>query len=373
MVLEYMPVFKARKGEFDAIANLKEASFIRIEPIFELPTLSEFKIRETKYLRESAEPFAEYLSTVADGIASLPRQLRYYIDIRGWAPNATIESGEHILSYVYRRLHDRGATICPVASYDFWADPEYQEALRNLPVTSESFVAIRLGADALEDMDDPDFFSENFDEILSVLSVLPSQCSVVIDFGDVTSVSAIDIQSRLETAIHILARFELRAISIAASSVSASINDMVSEQNSTAMIVRREMNAWKSVKSFYPVSNLIFGDYGVRSPDSLEDGPYPHVNGKIRYTCEGHFFVLRGHSMQTYDKGAQYDNLARLLVESPYFMGRDFSWGDFQTATKPPHSPASWVGLDTNHHIEAVLMELIEFKQRIMSGHTVSS
>ncbi|MGM0704089.1 MAG: beta family protein [Pseudomonadota bacterium] len=158
MTLEYMPVFKARQGEFEAVKHLKSSTLTRVEPIFELPTLSEYKIRNTKSLRESQEPIALHLSKVADQIYALPHHLRYYVDIRGWAPNAVVESGEHILSFVCRRLYDLGVTVCPVASYDFWADPEYQGALRSLPVTTGSHFVIRLGPDALEDMDDPQFF-----------------------------------------------------------------------------------------------------------------------------------------------------------------------------------------------------------------------
>lgn len=372
MTLEYMPVLKARKGEFDAVKYLKNSTLNRIEPIFELPALSDYKISNTKSLRDSQEPFALYLSGISDKIGSLPHQLRYYIDIRGWAPNAVVESGEHILSFVYRRLHDLGATVCPVASYDLWADPEYQASLRSLPVTHDSYLVIRLGADALEDMDDPDYFLENFSEILLSLSVPIEQCTAVVDFGDVTSMSAIDIQSNLEKAVNVLSSLSLRNVSIAASSISALIGDMVSQQNSTAMVVRREINAWKSIKALQPLGNLIFGDYGIRNPNSLEDGPFPDVNGKIRYTCEGHFFVLRGHSMRKLDKGGQYNTLAKLLVESAYYMGRDFSWGDRCAYDAPAHSPGVWVGYDTNHHVEAVVMELVEFKQSVLASAVVN-
>ncbi|MGM0704090.1 MAG: beta family protein [Pseudomonadota bacterium] len=200
------------------------------------------------------------------------------------------------------------------------------------------------------------------------LSAPLERCTALIDFGDVTNVSAIDIQTSLEKAVSVLSSLSLRNVSIAASSISALIGDMVSQQNSTAMVVRREINAWKSVKALQPRGNLVFGDYGVRNPDSLEDGPYPDVNGKIRYTCDGQFFVLRGHSMRQFSKGGQYDGLARALVESPYYMGKDFSWGDHCAHDNPAHSPGAWVGYDTNHHIEAVVMELMEFKQSVVSS-----
>ncbi|OUE44477.1 hypothetical protein BZY95_06350 [Billgrantia desiderata SP1] len=363
MALEYMPVLKARQGEFDALSKLKNSTFGRVEPVLELPTLSEYKIRTTKCLRESSEPIALHLNKAAEKIAMLPHQLTYYVDMRGWAPNAVVESGEHILSFVCRRLRDLGAKTCPVVSYDLWADPEYKNALRSLPLTPESPVVIRLEADALEDMDDPDYFLENLSEMLSALSLSPDRCTAMLDFGDVTNVPVIDIQSKLEAGVSLLSGFYFRNISIAASSISALIGDMVSEKNSTAIVMRREINAWKVVKTLYPRGNLIFGDYGVRNPNSLEDGPYPDVNGKIRYTFEGGFFVLRGHSMRQFSKGAQYDVLAQALVESPYYMGEEFSWGDRCASVCPARSPGKWVGFDTNHHIEAVVMEIIEFKQ----------
>jgi len=109
--------------------------------------------------------------------------------------------------------------------------------------------------------------------------------------------------------------------------------------------------------------NLVFGDYGVRSPRSFEDVISPHTNGKIRYTLEKRMLVARGHSLQEPPKGAQHYELARMIMNSGHYVGDSLSWGDARIAACANEefkgNSTQWIAIDTNHHIEAVLVEVL--------------
>lgn len=374
MTPDYVPVLKAKGGEFEALKNLKPASLSKVRPVLEVPSLAPEKIQMTKKYRESATPRIVFLDTLAEQIINLPSNLTYHLDIRDWAPNSVTESGEHILSFLYRRLKDQGKPINPVVSYASWDDPDYQRSILHLPLTPDSKVGIRIEREDHEDFDDAEFFLEKIVRIVESLSLNVSQCGVIVDFGDLSTSSAIETQEVLEKVLSLLSSRGFEFVSLAGSSIPVFISEVVPEPNSDAIWLRKEVNAWKAVKQTHPASKLVFGDYGVRSPNSPDYAPNPNVNGKIRYTIPEHFYVIRGHSMQKGEKGGQFHGLARRLVSSQYFMNPNFSWGDqkaYECSTKS-HGPGSqpgslvkWLAYDTNHHAEAVLLEVFEFNHSL--------
>lgn len=369
MIPEYAPILKAKKGELDALKHLKSSSLSKIRPILEIGTLSEDRIAAVKKFKNSATPFARYLIDQAEQLAELPDGFCYSLDIRDWSTNATVESGEHVLSFLYRRLDDLGLEIHPALNYEFWIDPEYQSAFKNLPFSRDSEVVIRLGAEALEDMEDIDYFLAEMSGIMMDIPVDISNISAVIDLSDITLASAIEVQERVDAALEALSYLPFKYVSMAGSSLPASVSEAVQTRNSTALLLRKEMNAWKALIRAHPTLNLVFGDYGVRNPQSLDGIKNPNTNGKIRYTIKEHHFVLRGHSVQEEDGWGQHHELARNLVDSTHFSDSapSISWGDQQIlecqgrSTRPGNS-TTWIGYDTNHHIEAVLLEVFEFK-----------
>ena len=69
--------------------------------------------------------------------------------------------------------------------------------------------------------------------------------------------------------------------------------------------------------------------------------------------------------MKKLPKGEQYYALAEMVISSPHYLGAGFSWGDKRILDCSNElfkgNSTNWVGIDTNHHIEYVLAELMEF------------
>ena len=371
----YIPILQIKKGELDALSHLKSSTQKVIRPIFELPILTDDALRRSKKLRESNAPLMMHINSKVESVTNISGEIAFYFDIRGWASNATVESGEHVISHFSRRLTDNEVAVNPVINYNYWDDPDYQKAITSLPVTPKSHFLVRLSGDALEDIDDREYFLHRFNEILSALPTDSSPVAVQIDFSDVTHISPTEMQELTESVISTLSLYNLEFISLSGSSMPIFSSDMVKEENSAAIHLRREFNAWQALRTAYPSEKIILGDYGINNA-TIGGFPNPHANGKIRYTISSQFFIARGHSKLKGDGFAQFHRLSAIIMDSKYFMGTAFSWADHRIKEcrdmiTGPGSLTSWIAHDTNHHIEFVTTEIAEFNRLIAAKEAI--
>ncbi|MGB0892974.1 MAG: beta family protein [Parashewanella sp.] len=365
MTPKYVPVLKAKKGEFDALSNLSSSVTRGMLPLFELPKLTN-KMLQGKLYSSVSNPTELFVRNNASNVASVMNGASVMLDISKWSPSSTIENGEHILGFYSSQLSNYGCEVIPVVGYDRWEDKEYSLVLRSLSQRYEKF-CIRLESYAFDDMVEVGPFIDMLDEMISYLDLDVSSCSVILDFADVTRMSIIDIEEKAKESIELLSPYGFGFISIAGCSISPDINGMVPETNSEGLVVRKEMAAWQTLKSFHPQENIVFGDYGISSPQVGDEIIAPDANGKIRYTILGKYFVVRGYSRQQGEKGAQMYGLCKKLIASPYYLGVSFSWGDNMIARCANEdikgSTTQWVSIDTNHHATFVMQEVLEFER----------
>ena len=365
MTPTYIPILKAKKGEFDALQTASTATAERIQPMFEIPAFKG-STANAKRFENLAQPTVAYLNEIVVKIATVRPGMPCFLDSRHWAPNATLENGEHVLSYALSRLSALGVHTNPVVNYDVWDDPEYQEVFKNAGASDAGTLCIRLESDAFDDMDDPDYFSDRLNSIITATAFPEAQICILIDFRDTTALSVVDMQAVAEKCIDNLNSWQFAYIGIAGSSIPIMINDAVEEVNSTGYVTRKEVLTWKALRKAYPRLNLVFSDYAIRNPNAIDDVPAPHANGKIRYTISNQFFVVRGHSLQFHDKGKQYHRLSAEVVKSPHYMGPEFSYGDAHLLQCSKGeggcgNSTTRITLDTTHHLAAVTVEIIEF------------
>lgn len=364
-----MPIIRAKKGELEAHLNLLDSDKSKMLPVFDIPKFTN-KTGELVICRNQPNPIECYLNDIVFKIASVRSQNTTMIDIHDWAPNANTESGEHVLAYACARLTSLGTPIIPIIGYDRWDDKEYAESLSNLKAF-EGRYCIRLESYAFEDMME-DVFLDNIEDIISELGLDTTKCNVILDFRDVTKESIDEIQEKIVRSYNLLDDYNFSAISIAGCSITKVINEMVSKENSSSIVLRREMLAFQACKKYHNMSKLVFGDYGVVNPD-LQDGIIaPDANGKIRYTIGKNYFVLRGYSRRKGDKGAQMYKLCQQLIDSEHYMQKAFSWGDGKihdcSEEKIIGNLTNWVSFDSNHHMKAVLAEVYEFETTLVSA-----
>ncbi|ELU1560003.1 TPA: beta family protein [Klebsiella aerogenes] len=366
MYPKYMPILKAKKGELDAIKSMLPYPHVMRDmlPIFEIPYLSK-KQRTNKKYSNIGNPVEFFLNNTIKTLSERMQNLPMGIDISRWPPNSSLETGEHILSHLTSALRNAGCNIIPVVGYDRWEDDEYATTLQQLGTSYNDFV-IRLNSFAFEDMIEEEPFIETIEGILTSLGAMPENCSVMIDLEDITKTSIVDLNETVQRALDSLYKYDFKFISIAGSSITSDINGMVPTHNSEGIVIRKEAKVWKAFKKFQPDLNLVFGDYGIVNPSIGDDIIAPDANGKIRYTIDDSLFVVRGYSRATGKKGAQMQDLCKILVSSPHYKGEKFSWGDkkiYECANEEfVGNTTNWVSIDTTHHVTHIVAEVREFE-----------
>ena len=363
----YVPILKAKKGEFSALRNLPGEVASKIIPVLDIPMPGE----------RSGDTAEEAITKTAYAMGKAWHGRPAFIDIAKWKPNARTANRVHVLEYAVSAISEQGVIPYAIVAYDRWDDVEYSQALRSIGVTFGQRFCLRLNAEALEDMRDPEFFLDHLEHIISSLGLAPEETNAIIDFGDVGQSSVPDLLERTDIAIDLLQEIGFQTIIIAGGSMPEFVNGAVGKPNQVGMVHRMEMLLWKAIYSDRRSDSVVFGDYGIRSPNAMDGIISTHNNGKIRYTVENQFFILRGQSKQLMRLGLQQKALSALLVNSPHFMGAGFSWGDntivecSDPSSKYMGGPTEWIGIDTNHHIHAVLAEVFEHQLRI-TGYAVS-
>jgi hypothetical protein len=371
MTPNYLAIYKAKPGEFQAIAESKKIHLRRTLPLFEVCRIGK-SILQAKRFKDSKALTCDYLDEVAQQIADVRKGEFALVDAFQWKPDAATETGEHVLPYIYSQLDGLGVKVVPVIGYDRWDSPSYRLAMQGVELGDGSYYCLRLDSHAIDDALDPEFFEERVTEILDDLDIEPDQCAVLIDFADITASSIEDLSDQAERVMRVIEPMGFKFYATAGCSLPPTINGAVKKPNSTGKVIRKEMLLWQAMRAGYPKLKWLFGDYGVRGPTTADDVISPHTNGKIRHTISQSYFVVRGHSLQQGEKGAQMHKLAKTIVDSAHYMRESFSWGDEQILAcskgKFKGNSTTWIAIDTNHHLAWVVSEVEEFELKIAAA-----
>lgn len=368
MTASYLSIYKAKPGELEAIANAKKAHKRRVLPLFEICKIGK-SVRTAARFKNCPELTRAYLDETAERIAEVWAGREALVDAFQWAADSLIETGEHVLPYIYSKLQSLNVNVIPVIGYDRWDSRAYRLAAQGIEVPDDGYCCLRLDSHAIEDAEDPEFFQESVLDIVNGLALEPERCAILLDFGDITALSIEDLLDQGSRVMQVLAPMGFKFFATAGCSLPPTIDKAVKKQNSSGKVMRKEMLLWQTLRMEYQSVKWLFGDYGVRGPNSAEDVISPNANGKIRHTIDRRYYIVRGHSMQTGEKGAQMHNLAKTVVESPYYMGEDFSWGDAQILACSqnkigPGNSRKWIAIDTNHHLAWIVAEIEQFEIR---------
>ena len=374
MVPDYVPLLKALPSELEAVVEVPAAQAARMHPLFDIcrvPTFNEYR-KAPKWFLSSSAPTAEFVDRAVQKLAAAWVGRPAMIDAYFWAANATVENGEHVLSYAYRRLREEGLHVVPVVGYERWDNTEYRAAMAALECPEAPYWCLRLDVHAIDDAADPEAFQEQIDSILDGLDLAPENCAILVDFGDMTNISIEQMLAGLDDVIAGLGDYNFKFIVTAGCSMPALINQAVKDEHSVGSVLRREMHGWQNARREYPGVKLVYGDYGVRGPMSNEGVPNKHGNAKIRYTTSGAYYIARGCSAFNKPYSQQTQPLGLRIVNSKHYMGPAFSWGDrvihqASLGLRVGQSHAKWIAYDTSHHIAYAMAEIFEFERALVA------
>ncbi|MCU1090003.1 beta family protein [Stenotrophomonas maltophilia] len=362
MRVTYTPFYHAKDGEFCALSKAEPGHKEGLLPLFEIGRFTD-KMGELKRYRDETAPKVSYLNWVADSVQTVFPARMVMVDTFAWKIKERLETGEVPIAYAINALLEREQPVIPVVGVDRWDDPDYQFALKSLSSEDLPIWALRLQSDEIEDAIDEDHFLESIDEILQGLGLSSSNVGLLFDFGDVSKKDSDLIVEQSERIFALVADYNFKFFSVVGCSMPASVTQAAKLPNTQAVLPRKEMIAWRSLRAAHLDLPIAYGDYGVRGPSST-DAPNPHINGKIRYSIQDAFFVARGQS-KVYENGEQMYRLANIVASSPHFLGPHFSWGDKEIHRRAvrekkvgPGNANSWVKIDSSHHLAWVAAEV---------------
>jgi hypothetical protein len=376
MTLSHFAILKAKPGEGDALVNLDQRTASHVWPLFEVERLTERRLANVKFLRESPTPIITHIDKLLDDMSACWIGRTALVDGYDWAPNATVETGQHAIAYMVSSLRQGGVFVIPVVGYDRWENEEYRRGIESIPHARSERYCVRFDSAALEDSAEPDVFEERTKDILDGLRLDPRRCLALIDFGDVSS-DGMSIERLTNTAtriVEMLAKLGFAEFVVAGCSLPKSIDLAVGKRDSEASVLRKENILWRSLRISFPDLAIVSGDYGVRGPNTT-DVPTKHANGKLRHTYKTQFFVTRGHSISDGDGLAQMATLALKVMGSEHYLGSAFSWGDLQIKVcgegGRTRDLSYWIAVDTNHHLTFVVQEVEEFERELVASRAV--
>jgi len=362
LIPKYIPILKAKQGELVGYNLLSESIKNLTLPIFEIPTENweKKKIQRVDYIDQKIKQMTQKLNWEKAGFIAF--------DCSFWTHNIQIlENQEHVFSYTYNRLINKGFSVVPIIGYDRWhneLDRSYQTNIKALDFERSPFFIIRLDGEALDHIHEGEFFIEQLNEILYGLKVTIDQCIILLDRNNIANKNTTKIINDFSHEIKAIQKLNPLGISISSHAMPKSIKKLVADYDASNLLFRIEEDIWKNVRDKSQNLNLIYGDYGIVASDGEEStgGNNNTNNGKIRYTTQGHLYVLRGHPFGIDDgKHIQMFNLAKALVDSKYFD--NLSWGDQKILDcsngKGPGNPTNWISYELNHHFTYMVQEVI--------------
>ena len=211
-------------------------------------------------------------------------------------------------------------------------------------IDNDKEICIRL---TLEDFDNINIFYQlkNFENK-----------NLIIDFQNINTIPNVILNLLINNIKPILEK-KWNYISIAGTTIPDSMSNI---DIGESFIERKE---WTLLyKNFVEEFDFInYSDYTIVNPTSITDTTFdPKMMSpaaKIRYTLEDNFFIVKGKSFRKYG-GDQYEELSKKIINSNYYKGENFSYGDSlikdASIKKIKGNLTTWVTIDINHHIELV-------------------
>jgi hypothetical protein len=351
--MTYIPLLKAKQGEFRALHYLAPDVKAAMTPLLEHPPLDGYGDLDTP-----DEP------TVDTQLLRLPPKLEqawggdspFFLDLGLVDSDLALAAGEHPVSYIFGRLRDLGLQGVPVTALG--RDESYRAAVREVASIDGRGVCMRIVA---EDLDDPEAAVAEALERISTDGLAPEDVDLLLDLGEIgvnvgPSVLVVDITLR-----EIAAREDWRTLTVAATSfpdVSAY------GPNSINIAQRYEWDLWRRVQARKLPRPPDFGDYGIFGAQTGGPGsefafaPSPN----LRYTTGDDWLIFKARSPTRFGFD-QFNSLCQALVARPEYAGADFSWADGYIARcaagrDGPGNASTWIQVNTNHHVTAVVEQL---------------
>jgi hypothetical protein len=355
MNILYIPILKAKEGEFGALAELDPEVGPQITPLLEIPGIPYDYLND----RPSRTIDAHVRGVVERLVTSWGSGRPVYVDYSAHAREENSVDNSQAFATVLAEAKDADVQVLPVV-YTWNSDESVSVASSHAQATGHG-ACIRL---TVADFDEEVDLEERIDHLLRRLELKDSEVDVLLDLREIQS----DVQRAILLVRAMLAglprAIAWRRLIVAASSFPEDLRDVGAASIKT--LPRREWELWSALcrrPERLPRKDIIFSDYGISHPSHKEVDPRTMtMSASIRYTARNEWVIVKGRGLRQYGF-EQYHDLCEQLVRHSAYEGRQFSWADgyiAETAERKsgPGNATTWRKVGTNHHITLVALQL---------------
>jgi hypothetical protein len=353
----YVPILKAKDGEYGALETLSPAVRQAMTPLLEIPPI------DWDYMADRPKKtIDQHLKKVGQKIERAWGQHRHlFVDLPLWIPESErMSNGEHPLEYIFNSLRMRGIEASPVV--DLLRPDEYLSACRNIITRDGRGACVRLHREDLVDFDNVD---DAVAGVLENIGAVVQDADLVFDLQGLTPDEPMDMDA--DGLIGLLDRLpkvdQWRTFTVTATSFPRNLTGLPPSEFS--LVPRGEWNLWKClIRNKNRITRLpTFGDYGVSHPEPPEVDPrIIRPSASIRYTHNTYWLVPKGRNLRDHGYD-QFHEVCRMLIQRAEYAGRQFSWGDqyiddCAAERVGTGNLTTWRKVGTSHHVVFVVRQL---------------
>ena len=344
----YLPILKSKTGEFNALSKLEEKVKNFVVPLLEV-TPMEWD-HSTKAKPRTME---EHLNIFCKKVLkSWPRN-DTFIDTN--LINDKDVNGKSCTEYIYDILHANNVKPIPVINMS--SSSQHITAIGIIDLMySLSDIGFRV---SIENITSPTF-EEDISTIMNTIGYSPANSHLILDLKDSDFSNFNDFSEGIVDVLEGFPNFQnWKSFTICGGSFPSTGKI----KGPVELVPRNEWNLYKKImqilsqKTFNRLIN--YGDYSMVSPKYIEFDPTKmSTSANIRYTHNDIWVVVKGKALKKAIDWQQYFTQAKNIVESKYYMGENYSFGDLHLKKCSKRNPNIWNTVGNNHHFTKVVMDL---------------
>lgn len=351
---DYVPILKAKEGEYGALGSMSSEEKERITPLIEIPPIP--------WDHKNGVPE----KTIDQHLLKVDRKLEkswgaqqpFFIDLRWISDRERMSDRGHPLAHLFSQVRLRALRAIPVTG--LIRSNEYQVACREIVETDKRGVCLRLQK---EDFEEEKPIEASVAELLGSLRISQEDTDLVLDLGSLLTErgeeSSLDIVPLVE-CIPFLKKW--RSLVLAATGFPVDLMGLPPSEIS--IIPRLEWTLWCSVAADSRIARTpAFGDYAIAHPQPPEVDPrLMRASASIRYTTKDVWLILKGRNLR--DHGyKQFHDVSKSLLKNAAYTGPKFSWGDQYIKDCANRLVSSgnlttWRRVGTSHHLAYVMQQI---------------
>lgn len=340
----YYPQLRWKPAEYEALHELDQPTLSAITPIISILDI------DWDFENDC------YKKTLADYLIDFGLNLS-----TNWSPNTNIlldvnyldqhsTPTNHPLDICVQSARQYGKEVIPVISPS--SSQNYYNAVgRNL----NNGIAVSVNFQSLPYLN----------QCISLLNIHPNNVDVILDLGDIQQVTTNLYQQVLISCTSIINQSPWRNIILSSTCYPTSQAGI--PQNQIYSLPREEWQLWTQIIQHGQLQRTpSFSDYPTASSVITSVDPrFMSQYAAVRYSDHSNWIFVKGTAVRGNGWG-QTQSLCQILINSPVYFGRQFSWGDdyiFNRAHGNYTSGGSkeWRKIAHTHHLTMVAQQLSQY------------